>query len=225
MPQRRLILLALLFIATPALAQMRWREGVEYTPIASPQRADAPADKIEVAEVFSYACPFCYRARGDMAKLAASLPADAAMTYVHASFRPDEAWPMFQRAWYAARKLGIADATHEAMFKAIWETAEIPLMDPASGKPRKPLPAIDSAAKFYAAHSKVKAADFLKVANSAEISAAMAMADALIKQWHVSGTPCLVVNGRYLVSNDVPFAEQAQIVNFLVGLERKRLKK
>jgi thiol:disulfide interchange protein DsbA len=132
---------------------------------------------------------------------------------------------MFQRAYHAARKLGIADATHEAMFQAIWETGEIPLMDRASGKVRNPMPDLDSAAKFYAAHSGVKAADFLKVANSAEISAAMARTDALIKQWRVSGTPCLVVNGRYLVNNDLPFAEQAQIVNYLVGLERRRLGK
>jgi thiol:disulfide interchange protein DsbA len=225
MQLRRLTVLALLVIATPAFAQLRWHEGVEYTSIASPQLAGAPGGKIEVAEVFSYGCPYCNRARGDMAKLAASLPPDAAMTYVHASFRPDEGWLVFQRAYYAARQLGIADATHEAMFQAIWETGEMPLMDLASGKLRNPLPTLDSAAKFYAAHSKVKAVDFLKAANSAETSAAMARADALIKQWRVSGTPSLVVNGRYLVNNDVSFTEQAQIVKYLIGLERNRLNK
>jgi thiol:disulfide interchange protein DsbA len=225
MLQRRLIVLSLLFIAAPALAQLRWREGVEYQLIANPQRAGAPADKIEVAEVFSYGCPYCYRARGDMAELAAQLPADAAMTYVHASFRPDEGWLMFQRAYYAARELGVADATHEAMFKAIWETGEIPLVDLATGRLRRPLPTISDAAKFYAAHTSVKAGDFLKAAGSADVNAAMERADALIKLWRVSGTPCLVVNGRYLVSNDVPFSEQVQIVKFLVGRERSRLKK
>ena len=225
MLKRRLLILALLIVSAPALAQLRWREGVHYQVIASPERAGAPAGKIEVAEVFSYACPYCYRAMGEMAGLAAQLPSDAAMTHLHASFRPDEAWPMFQRAYYAARKLGIADATHEAVFKAVWETGEIPLVDIAAGRYRQPLPTIDSAAKFYARSSSLKEADFLKVANSAEISAEMARADALIRKWRVSGTPCLVVNGRYLVSNDVPFNEQAQIVKYLVGLERNRLKK
>ena len=225
MLRRRLIVLALLVVATPALAQLRWQEGVHYQVIANPERAGAPADRIEVAEVFSYACPHCYQASGDMAKLAAGLPADAAMTYVHASFRPDEGWLMFQRAYYAARKLGIADAAHEAMFKAIWETGEIPLMDPASGRMRRPLPAITSAARFYARVSSVTEEQFLRVAGSAEINAAMERADTLVKQWRVPGTPSLVVNGRYLVSNDVPFSEQAQIVKFLVGRERSRLNK
>ncbi len=223
MMQRRLIVLALLVMSAPALAQLRWREGVEYQQIASPERAGAPAGKIEVAEVFSYGCPYCFRASPDMAKLAAQLPADAAMTYVHASFRPDEGWLMFQRAYYTARKLGIAEATHEAMFSAIWETGEIPLVDVATGRMRKPLPTISDAAKFYAAHTSVKAADFLKAAGSPDVNAAMDRADALIKQWRVSGTPSLVVNGRYLVSNDLPFSEQVQIVNFLVGRERSRL--
>jgi thiol:disulfide interchange protein DsbA len=225
MLQRRLIVLLLLFISAPALAQLRWREGVEYQVIANPERFGAPADKIEVVEVFSYGCPYCFKASEDMAKLAAQLPADAAMTWVHASFRPDEGWLMFQRAYYAARKLGIADAAHEAMFKAVWETGEVPLVDVATGRMRKPLPTISDAAKFYAAHTSVKAADFLKAAGSADVNAAMERADRLIKQWRVSGTPSLVVNGRYLVSNDLPFSEQAQIVNFLVGRERSRLNK
>ncbi len=38
-----------------------------------------------------------------MAQLAAALPADAAMNYVHASLPASEAWPMFQRAVLHAR--------------------------------------------------------------------------------------------------------------------------
>jgi len=225
MLQRRLVVLSLLMIGTPALAQLRWSEGVHYQVLPTAQRAGAPEDKIEVAEVFSYGCPYCYKASGDMAKLAAALPADAAMAYVHASFRPDEGWLMFQRAYYAALKLGIAEATHEAMFTAVWESGEVPLVDLATGKLRRPLPTIDNAAQFYGKHSAVAPADFLKVANSPEIDAQMRRADELVKLWRVSGTPCLVVNGRYLVSNDMSFADQTSVVKFLVSLERNRLKK
>ena len=93
-------------------------------------------------------------------------------------------------------------------------------MDPATGRLHKPLPTIEDAARFYARVSSVKAADFLKVAKSPEIDAAMRRADELVKLWRVPGTPALVVNGHYLVSNDLPFAEQAQIVQFLVSRER-----
>jgi thiol:disulfide interchange protein DsbA len=225
MLRRRLLALALLATCLPALAQLRWREGVHYTAIATPQRAGAPAEKIEVAEVFSYGCPYCYRAKDDMARLAKSLPADAAMTYVHASFAPAEAWPMFQRAYYTARKLGIADAQHEAVFDAVWKTGEIPLVDVATQRIRNPLPTIADAAKFYARAGAVKAADFLKLAASPEIDAEVARADALVKQWKIPGTPSLVVNGRYLVSNEIPYAEQVQVVQFLITQERARLRK
>jgi thiol:disulfide interchange protein DsbA len=227
MLHRRLLVLALLLIGTPALAQLRWREGVHYTaiPESAAARVGKQADKIEVIEVFSYGCTYCYKAKDDIRKLAASLPADAVMEYVHASFLPTEAWPMFQRAYYTARKLGIDQATHEEMFRAVWETGEIPLVDIATGRLRRPAPTIEDAAKFYARVAKVTAAQFLTVARSSEIEQAMQDADILVKQWRIPGTPSLVVNGRYLVANNVPHDVQAQIANFLVSLERTRLKK
>ncbi len=227
MLHRRLMVLALLLIGTPALAQLRWREGVHYTviPAAAVARVGAPADKIEVTEVFSYGCTYCYKAKDDITRLAAGLPADAAMTYLHASFLPTEAWPMFQRAYYTARKLGIAEATHEGMFRAVWETGEVPLVDIATGRLRRPSPTIEDAAKFYARTTAVTAARFLEVAKSPEIDQAMQDADILVKQWRIPGTPSLVVNGRYLVANNVPHDVQAQIANFLISLERTRLKK
>jgi thiol:disulfide interchange protein DsbA len=222
---RRLLLIVLLFGSVPSYAQLLWQEGVHYKKLANPQLAGGvPAGKIEVAEVFSYGCIYCYRAKGEMAKLAAALPADAAMTYVHASFAPAEAWPMFQRAYYAARRLGIADAVHDSLFTAVWETGEIPLLDMATGRIRKPLPTIEDAAKFYARLSPVKAPDFLKMAASPEVEADMRRADELVKAWMVPGTPTLVVNGRYIVDNAQPHAQQRQIALFLVSLERTRLK-
>ena len=225
MMQRRLTFLALLVICAPAFSQLRWREGTDYQVISDIQRVGAPADRIEVTEVFSYGCPYCYRARQDVAKLAASLPADAVMTYVPASFIPSENWPMFQRAFYTAQHFGVAKATHEAMFSAVWETGEIPQVDLATGRLRHPLPTIDSAAKFYARLTSVTEAEFLKVAKSPGINDEMKRADALIEHWGVHGTPQLVVNGHYRVSNEVPFAQQAQIVQFLISLERARLPK
>lgn len=219
MLHRRLVFLVLLLIGAPAFAQLRWQAGSDYIVLPKAERAGAPADKIEVAEVFSYACPYCFKAREDVARLAAALPADAQMVYVHASFLPQEDWPMFQRAYYTALKLGIAATTHEQMFDAIWQTHEIKLEDPGTGQLHKPLPTIEDAARFYARVSKVTAAEFLKVAKSPAIDAAMHRADELVKLWRVPGTPQLVVDGHYLVSNDLPFDEQAQIVQFLVRRE------
>ena len=222
---RALLLIALL-APLPALAQLKWQEGRHFSVISGGAPSVAVPGRIEVAEVFSYGCIHCYRAKDQMAKLAASLPADATMVYVHASFLPAEAWPMFQRAWYTAQQLGIGAALHDQMFRAVWETGEIPLLDPANGNLRKPLPTIEDAARFYARNSAVKAEDFVKLASSPEIDAQVQRADALVKAWRIPGTPSLVVNGRYLVDNSsvASWDELRQLVLYLVDRERLRLK-
>lgn len=223
----RALLLAVLLVPAAAQAQLKWQEGRHYTLLPGGQTAGVPAGKIEVAEVFSYGCVFCNRARAAIAELAAALPADAAMTYVHASFIPSEAWPMFQRAYYTARELGIDEATHEAMFVAVWESGEVPLLDRATGRVRQPLPTIEDAAKFYARLTPVKEPQFLQASTSPAVEARIKRAEELVRLWKIPGTPAVVVNGRYLIDNSglSGWGEMRQLVEYLIGLERTRLKK
>ena len=222
----RLLLIALL---APVCASAQWayQEGRHYTTITPALTSrQGVAGKIEVTEVFSYGCPFCYQALPEIRRLKEGLAADTVLTYVHASFVPSEAWPMFQRAYYTARALGIAEANHDAFFDAIWKTAEFPLMDMASGRVRRPLPTIEDAAAFYAKRSKITAAQFLARAASPEIEAQMRAADAYIKSGRVPSTPAFVVNGRYLVNSTAAGSWDGvrQVINFLVMQERMRLK-
>jgi protein dithiol oxidoreductase (disulfide-forming) len=186
-----------------------------------------PAGKIEVAEVFSYGCPYCFQAHPEIEKLKAALPPDAVMNYIHASFNAAEAWPMFQRAYLTAQALGIAEATHDLMYVAIWESGELPLIDPTTGSIRRPLPTIVDAARFYASHTQIKPEDFLKLANSPQIDAEMKKSDALVDAYRIPGTPAIVVSGRYLINSAAvgSYAGVSQLVNYLVGQERLRLQK
>lgn len=219
------LLLSLLLLPMAAQAQLRWQEGQHFKTLPQPVPSSAPAGKIEVTEIFSYGCIYCFRAKDPTRELAAGLPADAVLTYVHAAFNPGEAWPMFQRAFYTAQALGIAAATHEQMFVSIWETGEFPLRDPKTGGIRRPLPGIEDAAAFYQKYAGVNAASFLELAKSKQIDDAMKRADMLVEAYRVSGTPSLVVNGRYLVMNENlgNWAELRQMVNFLIAQERRRL--
>jgi protein dithiol oxidoreductase (disulfide-forming) len=220
----RALLVSILLLPGAALAQERWSEGKHYDKIAAAQVANPVRGKIEVAEVFSFGCVHCFQTKDAIRDLKAALPADAYLSYVHASFQAG--WPMLQRASYTAQKLGISDATHEQMFVAIWETGELPLLDRARGTFRTPPPTIEDAARFYAGHSAISAADFLKIAKSPEMDKTVAQADALIMAWRVPGTPAIIVNGRYLVKNEglTSWAELKGVVEYLIGLERKRLK-
>ncbi|MDR2215889.1 MAG: thiol:disulfide interchange protein DsbA/DsbL [Nevskiaceae bacterium] len=224
----RPLLFCVLLLPLAAQAQWRWQEGKDYALISPAVSSGmAPAGKIEVTEVFSYGCPYCYQGLTAMSQLQKSLPPDVAFTLVHASFVPSEGWPMFQRAWLTARKLGIAEPNHEAFFDAIWKTGEFPLVDPTSGRLRQPLPTIEDAAAFYAKHSKVSAADFLATARSAEIDAQVKAQDDYVKNARVPGTPSLVVNGRYLVNSAAVGSWEGiqQLIAFLIAQERTRLAK
>ena len=88
-----------------------------------PTARDTPG-KIEVTEVFSYGCPFCAKFNPLMHELKKSLPVNAKLVYVPASFNPAESWPMFQRAVCTAQVLGIFDKTNDAMFDAVWKTGK-----------------------------------------------------------------------------------------------------
>lgn len=221
----RALLLLTLILPMPALAQLRWQPGKHFIVLSAATTAETRPGKIEVAEVFSYGCIHCYRAQAEVEKLKAALPADAYMTYVHASFAPAEAWPMFQRAWYTAQTMQIGEANHHQMFTAVWESQEVALLDQKTGMVRKPLPTIEEASRFYARVGKVNAADFLKTAASPAVDAAVKRADQLVAAWKIPGTPSIVVNGRYLINNDyvVQWDEIRALTLFLVTQERKRL--
>ena len=218
-------LLFSLLLPLAAQAQLRWQEGQHYKLLPQPAPTSVPAGKIEVTEVFSYGCIYCYRAKDAIGQLAAELPADAVMTYVHASFNPSEAWPMFQRAFYAAQALGVAATTHEQMFVSIWETGEFPLLDPKNGGLKRPLPTLEDAAAFYQKYAAVNAARFVELAKSPPIDDAVKRADRLVEAYRISGTPSLVVNGRYLVMNENlgSWTNVREVIKFLVAQERRRL--
>jgi protein dithiol oxidoreductase (disulfide-forming) len=229
MLKRALLLIALLAaLVAPhaAMAQLRWVEGRHYITLPPSPTYAPPAGKIEVTEVFSYGCIACNQSYKPINKIKAALPSDTVLSYVPASFIPTEAWPMFQQAYLTAKALGIADATHEMMFVAVWDTDEIPLVNKQTRTIRQPLPTIEDAARFYSRHTAVKEPQFLEKARSFEIAQQMKRSDELVKIWKIPSTPSLVVNGRYLINNQEAGSWDAvqQIVLFLVAQERVRLK-
>lgn len=222
---RRLFTAGGLALLAPALpAQFLWREGQHYTRVGPAEPPDVPAGKIAVTEVFSYVCGGCYQAREAVEEFRNGLPADVAFGYVHAGF--NSGWPLFQRAFLTAQSLGIAEANHLRLFRAIWETMQFPYIDAATRQLRSPAPTIQDAARFYAASGSVTPAAFEQKAASAGIDAALRRSNELIAAWKVPSTPSFVVNGRYLVNTAAlsGWPQLTQIVDFLVSQERARLK-
>jgi len=190
------VMLALLG-AHGAQAAAAWVEGKHYVAVVPLGGQPLPAGQKEVVEVFSYGCPACAQFNPIARQLQQTLPKGVRFTYIPASFNPPEDWPMFQRAFFAAQQLGIAEKTHDAMFDAVWKGGELAIMDPASGRLKDPLPTIETAARFYSRQTGVKVADFVAVANSFTIEMKMKDADAFVHSYQVLLTPTIVVNRKY----------------------------
>jgi protein dithiol oxidoreductase (disulfide-forming) len=191
-----------LLLAPLSQAAQTWTEGTHYAVLSPIQPTAVAKGKVEVLEVFSYACPYCNRFQPLVAKLEKGLPPNAQMVFLPAAFSVAEDFPMFQRAYFTAQLLGVAARTHQAMFDAVWETGELATMDPSTQRMKNPLPSIEDAAKFYERVAGVKAATFLATAKSFAVDAKMRSADAQIVAMQIPGTPCLIVNGKYRVIMD-----------------------
>ncbi|SEI64068.1 thiol:disulfide interchange protein DsbA/DsbL [Frateuria terrea] len=179
----------------------KWVEGKNYFRIEPAQPKATSTDKIEVTEVFSYGCPACNQFHPIVEQLAASLPSNAVMAYLPASFIPQENWPMLQRAYFTAKALGVADKCNDAMYDAVWKSGELSAMNPAGNglKPHDALPTIADAAKVYA-KCGADPKEFAAVASSFSINTQAKRADDLVKAYGVTGTPTLVVDGKYRFS-------------------------
>ncbi len=176
---------------------VRWKEGENYFLVSPPQPTGLPRGKVEVTEIFSYACIVCNRFLPDMHRLVAGLPPNAVVDYVPASFLPAEDWPVFQRAYLTAQVLGVAERTHDAMFDAVWKTGELAIINPTTRQLRSPLPSIEDVARFYSRTTKVSTAEFIRTSGSLGIEAKVNHADDLVMKYHVDGTPTIIVNGKY----------------------------
>ena len=176
-----------------------WEAGKQYFLIDPPQRSEA-GGKIEVTEVFSYGCPACNFAYTFVEEIRKRLPPNAVMTFVPASFKPNEDWPMFQRAYLTAQALGVADKAHAAMFDAVWKPdGPLAIMNADGRTLKNPLPTIEDAAKFYEKFG-VKSADFVGTANSFTIGTKMKQADAYVRTTGTDSTPTFIVAGKYRVT-------------------------
>ena len=215
----RTLLFALLGLFVVAARAADWTEGQDYYLITPAQASSVPAGKVEVLEVFSYGCPACNSFQPTLQLLKKSLPPNAQLAFLPAAFSAPEDWPMFQRAWFAAQALGIAERTHQQVYDAVWQTGELATFVPGTNRLKSPMPSIEDAARLYAHWTGIKAQDFLAMAHSFGVDMKMRGADAQILAMQVPGTPCIVVAGRYRVNNDAVRApgRLIELVRYLVA--------
>ena len=203
------LLLASGAIAAEPAAAANPQAGQQYFVIDPPQPT-ASGDKVEVLEVFSYACPHCAHFQPYAEQLKASLPAYAKFDYMPAIFNAQ--WEPFARAYYTAQSLGVLEQTHQAMFDTLH-------------RDHVPLRTMDEIAAFYAQHG-VDKAKFIATASSFEIESKLSRATEIVKNDGVDGTPTIVVNGKYRVTGQSAggYPQLIEVVDWLVKKEHAAAK-
>ncbi len=180
-------------------------EGTHYDLI-SPAVRTAEADKIEVAEFFWYGCGHCYTFEPMIVQWKKTLADDV-------DFRGSPAmWnaqmELHARAYYAAEALGVLDAMNPVLFQAM-------------NVDRKRLSSQAEIAELFAANG-VAEADFDKAFNSFGVSSQVRQASARARAAKITGTPALMVNGKYHVSTRKAGsqANMLKIAEYLIAKER-----
>ena len=112
------------------------------------------------------------------------------------------------KAYYAAEALGVLDTMNQVIFQAM-------------NVDRKPLASQAEIAALFTAHG-VPEADFIKAFNSFGVSSQVRQAVATAKSAQITGTPALVVNGKYHVGGRKAGsqADMLRVVDFLIEKER-----
>ena len=186
------------------------RLNVDYTVLATPQPVYAPVKgKIEVAEVFSYACGACASANPAINAWNKTKPADVNFVYIHSVVQGGP-WERFARGFFAAEAKKIQAQSHDAVFQAVFVDQK--LSNTAS---------LEDIAKFYSKYG-VTSTQMLAIMNSPSITAKLNRSKQFTLRTGASSTPTIIVAGKYKLNatREGGFAGMMRTVDFLVAKER-----
>jgi len=192
--------------AMPATDGATWKESVNYErlPVAIETR---DPKKVEVIEVFSYACIHCKTFQPAIDAWRARQQADVDFQSLPAAFDPT--WAKLAQAYYAAEALGVTDKVHNLIFSGIHDR-QVNLADPAE------------LAKLFKDAAGIEPDRFTQVFNSFSVRSKVQQADARTRAYRVNGTPTMIVDGQFRVDarmaggND----QMLQVVDYLVAQQR-----
>jgi len=180
-------------------------EGKHYIVLDQPVRPADPS-KIEVAEVFSYHCPHCFQFEPMLQAWEKRQAPDVKLVQTHAMWNP-QMEPM-ARAFYTINALKIKEKAHNSIFNAIHIE-------------HKQFNSPEEWAEFISTFG-VDKEKVLSTFNSFGVSSQIKQAEARARGYKITGTPEMVVEGKYLISSRLTktHEDMLKVVDFLVAKAR-----
>ncbi|WP_129134846.1 thiol:disulfide interchange protein DsbA/DsbL [Luteimonas sp. YGD11-2] len=159
-------------------------EGVDYVRIADGRPLASPDGRIEVVEIFSYACGHCADLHPLIEPWQRALPDDVRFSYLPVVYRPDDA---FATAYFAAEEIGALEQTHAATFDAMHRARRLPRN------------ATTAELAWFYEQLGVDRARLDAAMTSAQTRQKLNDARDFLLRSGAQGTPTLIINGRYRV--------------------------
>lgn len=208
MLKRVFLTLSLTFLS-PLLACAQASESYqagEHYDVISPAVRTASPGKIEVAEFFWYGCSHCYTFEPLVGQWKKTLAEDVVFRGIPAMW--GGAMELHARAYYAAQALGVEEKMTPVLFQAM-------------NVDRKPLRSEAEIAQLFVEHG-VSEEDFMKAFKSFGVESQVRQANATARSARITGTPSLMVNGKYLVTarKAGSSANMLKVAEYLVAQER-----
>jgi thiol:disulfide interchange protein DsbA len=189
----------LLLCGSLAMAQGEtFQEGVHYFEI---DQAPMERDNVEVTEVFSYLCNHCATFEPFVQAWKERKPENVELKRIPVVFGR-RAYELYARGYVTATLMGIEEESHVAMMDAIW-------------KDRRQMRSLEDLADFYSQFG-VSRESFLATAQSFSVDTQIRREQKLVAAYGITGTPTMVVNGRYRVPNTTNVLD---VVDYLVAKE------
>ncbi|MGK0440609.1 MAG: thiol:disulfide interchange protein DsbA [Pseudohongiellaceae bacterium] len=199
---------AIFFVSMMALAQSAYEADKHYAVLENPVRT-RDANKVEVVEVFWYGCGHCYSFEPIISTWKEGLSDD--VDFYGSPAMWGGSMKLHAQAFYAAQALKVLDKVHTPLFVTL-------------NVERKRLNSPESIADLFADYGVEKEMT-LKTLKSFGVLSQVRQADARARSFKVSGTPEVVVNGKYRVSGKMAGGQQQMIgvINHLIEKERALL--
>ena len=214
------LLTMLLSLAACAQDPNSIAEGQNYQVLPQAVKQDDDS-KIEVTELFWYGCGHCYHFEAPLKKWQKTMPQDVALKKIPAIWQP--VMEVHARLYYVAEAMGVLDKVHDPLFSAIAQQRK--MFATRDGREWKPDEAA-IAALFN--DNGADGAKAVKLMNSFAINSKVKQGMAKQRAYQLSGTPEMVVAGKYRVSTSFPAYKgktnaqemMLETVDYLIAKER-----
>jgi len=188
-----------------------YQEGLHYFLID--QAPVTSGDKIELVEAFSYLCTHCNTFEPYINGWIKRKPENVEFRRIPVVFGRGS-WELYARGYVTANLMNVPEEAHIAMMDRLW-------------KEKKIMRSMDEIADFYSQYGLDKD-KFLSTSRSFAVDSKIRKDQLEVKSFGITGTPALVLNGKYRISGNAAVANYdvlLDVVDYLIEMETADMQK